>query len=46
MSRSTKSTGHKSVTALNRDFERARVAFKAIPLPNGQRLSLNNRVAP
>ena len=31
MSRSTKSA-HKSVTALNREFERAHAAFKAMPL--------------
>jgi hypothetical protein len=30
MSRSTKSTGHKSVTALNREFERTLAAFKAL----------------
>ena len=37
MSRSTKSTGRKSVTALNREFERAHAAFKAIPSSKDKR---------
>ena len=42
MSRSTKSTAHKSIASLNRKFERARAAFKAIP-PNEDKPSEHKR---